>query len=102
MKKEFFSGEFAQAYCTKENECKELDAILLIEITKIANARVQPLLEAIEVLKAALYFYEDKDNWDEENPLGQTPSCWDDGAVDLGNRAKEALIRADKILEGRG
>lgn len=49
------------------------------------------LLDYVDRLEDALKFYADKDNWDEENALGQTPSCWDDGHVDLGNRARQAL-----------
>lgn len=41
----------------------------------------------IAELVRALEFYADKDNWDDDF----TPTVWDDGQVDLGDRARAAL-----------
>ncbi len=53
------------------------------------------LLSDLETACEALEFYEDKDNWDLEDA---SPTIWDDGQIDCGNRAIEALekIRGKK------
>lgn len=50
----FGGADFSPAYCTKENEHKELDAVLLIEITRLANAKLQRILaQGVRVYGAA-------------------------------------------------
>lgn len=44
-------------------------------------------------LRETLEFYADKENWDDDF----TPTIWDDGSVDLGKRANQAL-KADEAL----
>lgn len=48
----------------------------------------------IEKFRKALEFYADKENWDLHE---MTPTIWDDGAVDCGNRARIALDIVDEI-----
>ena len=63
---------------------------------------LKTLIQIIRVQNEALEFYANKDNWDEENSLGQTPSCWDSGSVDLGLRAMSALYRVNQLAsEGK-
>lgn len=54
----------------------------------IEEERIEELKQKLAIAKEALGFYADNDNWDLDH---MTPTCWDDGAVDCGNRAKEAL-----------
>jgi len=41
-----------------------------------------------ERMRKALEFYADKENWDTENV---SPTIWDNGDIDLGKRARQAL-----------
>lgn len=41
----FDDGVLAQAWCSPENEHKEMDVVLCAELTRIANARYREMLE---------------------------------------------------------
>jgi hypothetical protein len=46
------------------------------------------LLAILKAQREALEFYADRDNWDTDD---FSPTIWDDGAIDLGKRAQDAL-----------
>lgn len=71
--------------------CKAESEIIAEYIAACSPDVILSLISKLNIAREALEFYADKDNWDEENGLGQTPSCWDGGAVDLGDRARKAL-----------
>lgn len=61
------------------------------EINRLRNVLAKSRIEQqeeIDRLREALEFYANKDNWDDDQ---FTPTVWDDGAVDLGKRARKAL-----------
>jgi len=58
--------------------------ILLPEVLKLRAE----LAEALEVIE----YYGNKENWDDH----VTPTIWDDGSVDLGNRARAFLAKYPK------
>lgn len=81
----------------KELECDPSDPLYrpTREVYKFyAHARnaLPAYVDALERAMAALEFYADRDNWDEDF----TPTVWDDGNVDLGNRARAALEDIEK------
>ena len=64
----------------------------------IAAARneMKFLLSTIRKMRGALEFYTDKNNWDDDF----TPTIWDDGRVDLGDRAKKCLEEIEELSKG--
>lgn len=92
----FDDGVLAQAWCSPENEHKEMDAVLCAELTRIANARYRELVkrrdDAIEIMRAALKFYSDE--------CGGPYAPGDHHSVDGGLTASEALAECDRLLEG--
>lgn len=56
-----------------------------------ASERERILAEVMQTLE----FYADKDNWDDDK---FTPTIWDNGNIDLGNRARALLAK----LRGEG
>lgn len=59
------------------------------EITKLKKALV--------IADEAIGFYADKDNWDDDQ---FTPTVWDDGKVDMGDKSREAQKQIKEILGG--
>lgn len=66
-------------------------------LTAHSRTDIPLLLEVIEVQAKALGFYADKDHWDFDS---MTPSCWDDGSIDLGKRSREAMERVEELCGG--
>lgn len=59
------------------------------------NLKKTAIIETVRELRAQLAeaggvveFYADKENWDDDS---FTPTCWDDGQIDLGERARAYL-----------
>lgn len=50
--------------------------------------------EKVKVLREAVEFYEDKDNWDDDQ---FSPTIWDNGKIDMGDRAREALAKIEAL-----
>ena len=48
MNKQFFKGWSAQAWCSKENEHKEMDVTLATEIGRLADIQIKPLLKQLK------------------------------------------------------
>lgn len=61
--------------------------------SKDMENRLLPLLEkAVEMAE----FYADKENWDDEEFI---PTIWDNGKIDLGDKAREFLSEFTKMTE---
>ncbi len=58
------------------------------------------LIRVIREQRAALEFYADKKHWDHWDIENMSPTIWDDGNIDLGNRARRALAETDELLRG--
>ncbi len=65
----------------KQHAAERAIDIRSVERAAVAEAKLR-------VAGEALGFYADKDNWDTDQ---FSPTIWDDGAIDLGKRAKKAL-----------
>lgn len=74
-----------------ENDSKKM----IRDITALIMESTQVHKNLIQTLE----FYADKDNWDTGNALGQLPSCWDGGRLDLGNRARACINEITSITE---
>jgi hypothetical protein len=57
---------------------------------------ISSMVEILKTQQEALDFYGDKDNWDLGHP---SPTCWDDGDIDIGRRAEKALAKANEIAD---
>ncbi len=65
---------------------------IILEESADRMFRIEKLRTELAKARGTLAFYADKENWDDDF----TPTVWDDGKVDLGNKAREALRSIDE------
>lgn len=105
MSEPFFTAEAFE----KETYEVELDyegpldvsVVPVMNLLKIANARIAPLLSANKIMKEALEFYADKKSYGEQRLSGGTEEpdveFFNDVMDDQGNEARETLAKVKKL-----
>ena len=56
------------------------------------HSRIQELERENEKFRIGLGFYADEENWDDDK---FSPTVWENGSIDMGNIAREALKRGE-------